>query len=66
MASQAEIQEMLYAYLEHGVKLENNIFHGIKEIPRAVEMLKNAEYRGKACIVVDEEAPGVLPDSSHI
>lgn len=66
MASQAEIQEMLYAYVEHGVKLENNIFHGIKEIPRAVEMLRNGEYRGKACIVIDEGASGVVPDSSHM
>lgn len=66
MASQGEIQEMLYAVVEHDIKLENNIFHGIKEVPRAVEMLRNGEYRGKACIVVDEDAPGVLPDSSHI
>lgn len=57
---------MLYAVVEHKIKLENNIFHGIKEIPKAVEMLKNGQYRGKACIVVDEEAPGVLPGNGRI
>lgn len=61
MASQAEIQEMLYAVVKHDIKLENNVFHGIPEIPRAVEMLKNGQYRGKACIVIDKDAPGVLP-----
>ncbi|KAK5098409.1 hypothetical protein LTS08_006542 [Lithohypha guttulata] len=66
MASQAEIQEMLYAVVEHKIKLENNIFHGIPEIPRAVEMLRNGEYRGKACIVVDEGAPGTLPGDSRM
>jgi len=66
MASQAGIQEMLHAVVQHNIKLENNVFHGIKEIPKAVEMLKNGQYRGKACIVVDEEAPGVLPGNGRI
>jgi propanol-preferring alcohol dehydrogenase len=66
MASQAEYQEMLYAYIEHDIKLENNVFHGLTDVPRAVEMLKKGEYRGKACIVIDEDAPGVLPDSSRM
>lgn len=66
MASQGEIQEMLFAVVEHNVKLENNIFHGILEIPKVVEMLQNGQYRGKACIVIDESAPGVLPDSTRI
>lgn len=66
MASQAEIQEMLYAMVEHKIKLENNIFHGLKEIPRVVEMLKNGQYRGKACIVIDENAPGLVPGNGLI
>ena len=66
MASQAEIQEMLYAVVEHNIKLENDVFHGFREIPRAVETLNNGQYREKACIVVDEVAPGVLPDGDRM
>lgn len=55
----------MYAYIEHDIKLENEIPHGMKEVPRAVEMLKNGGYRGKACIVVDEDTPGLHPDSSR-
>lgn len=55
MASQAETQQMLYDIVEHKIKVENNVFHGLEEIPRAVEMLRNGQYRGKACIVVDED-----------
>ena len=46
---------------EHKIKLENNIFHGMEENPKAVEMLENGEYRGKACIVINENAEGVSP-----
>lgn len=66
MASRGEIEEMLVAIVEHQIKLENNIFHGIEEIPRVVDMLKNGQYRGKACIVIDEEAPGLLPIGTRL
>lgn len=66
MASQAEMQETLDAFVEHNLKVENNVFHGIKEAPRAIQMLEKGEYRGKACIVINEDAPGVMVDSSRI
>lgn len=66
MSSREEIQETLNAVVEHKIKLENNVFHGIPAIPRVVEMLKDGQYRGKACIVVDEQAPGVLPDATRV
>ncbi|KAK5167722.1 uncharacterized protein LTR77_007421 [Saxophila tyrrhenica] len=66
MASQAETEAMLHAVVDHNVHVENNIFRGLDEIPRAVEMLKKAEYRGKACFVVDKDAVGVVPGDGRV
>jgi D-arabinose 1-dehydrogenase-like Zn-dependent alcohol dehydrogenase len=66
MASQQETEEMLHAVVDQDVKVVNNIFHGLNEIPRAVEMLKKAEYRGKACFVVDKDAVGVEPGNGYV
>jgi alcohol dehydrogenase, propanol-preferring len=59
MASQKETEDMLNAVVEHNIHLENNVFKGLDEIPRAVEMLQNVQYRGKACFIVDPNAEGV-------
>ena len=66
MASQQETEAMLNAVVEHNIHVENNVFHGLKEIPRVVEMLKNVEYRGKAAFVVDKDAVGVEPGSGLV
>lgn len=66
MASQKETEEMLNAVVEHNIHLENNVFKGLKEIPRAVEMLKNVEYRGKACFIVDPDAEGVERGNGNV
>lgn len=66
MASHGEIKEMLYAVIKHDIKVENNIFKGLDEVPKAVEMLRNGEYRGKACFVVDEKAVGLVPGDGYV
>ncbi|KAK3676145.1 hypothetical protein LTR78_003895 [Recurvomyces mirabilis] len=66
MASQKETEEMLYAVVEQGIKVENNIFTGLDEVPKAVEMLKKGEYRGKACFIVDEDAVGLRPGDGYV
>lgn len=66
MASQQETEEMLNAVVEHDIHVENNIFHGLEEIPRAVEMLQKVQYRGKACFVVDKDAVGVEPGKGWV
>lgn len=66
MASQGEVEEMLHAVVEHDIRVENNVFHGLQEIPRAVDMLKNGQYRGKACFVVDENAVGIAPRDGRV
>lgn len=46
---------MLYDVVKYKIKVENNVFHGLHETPRVLDMLRDGEYRGKAVIVVDEE-----------
>ncbi|KAK3616751.1 hypothetical protein LTR56_025743 [Elasticomyces elasticus] len=66
MASQGELDEMLHAVVEHDIKVENNIFKGLNDVPKAVEMLRNGEYRGKACFIVDEQAVGLVPGNGYV
>lgn len=66
MASQQETEAMLNAVVEHDIRVENNIFDGIKEIPRVVKMLQNFEYRGKAAFVIDEKAVGARPGDGRV
>ena len=66
MASQKETEDMLHAMVEHKLHIENNVFYGIDEIPKVVEMLRNVQYRGKAAIVIDEKAVGAKPGEGRI
>lgn len=66
MASQKETEEMLHAVVKHKIHVENNIFDGLAVIPKVVEMLQNVQYRGKAAIVVDENAVGVRPGDGRV
>ena len=45
--------------VEHDIQIESNIFYGLHEVPRAVDMLQTGQYRGKGVIVVDKEAAKV-------
>lgn len=45
---------MLRCVVEHNIKVEKKIFHGLVQVPTAVEMLQNGAYRGKGVIIVDE------------
>ena len=44
---------MLQCVVEHDIKVEKNIFHGLDQVPRAVEMLRTGGYRGKGVVVID-------------
>jgi propanol-preferring alcohol dehydrogenase len=46
---------MLQLVVKHNIKVHSNIFHGIHEIPKVVDMLSKGQYRGKGVIVIDEE-----------
>lgn len=47
---------MLDIVVKHNIKVNITIFHGIDEIPKAVDMLRHGKYQGKGVIVIDEDA----------
>lgn len=54
LCSPLEAEAMLRCVVEHNIKVEKKIFHGLVQVPTAVEMLQNGAYRGKGVIIVDE------------
>ncbi|KAJ0382502.1 hypothetical protein COL922a_012444 [Colletotrichum nupharicola] len=53
--SRGETETMLEHIAEHGIKLENNIFHGLDNIFEALELVNSGKISGKVVIIVDEE-----------
>ena len=39
---------------KHGVKVETNIFYGLEEVPKMVELAHSGKMSGKAVCVVDK------------
>lgn len=37
----------------HGIKVETNIFHGLNEVPKMVELSHSGKMKGKAVCIVD-------------
>ncbi|KAJ5609969.1 hypothetical protein N7510_006688 [Penicillium lagena] len=56
LCSPKEAEEMLDIVVKHNIKVNTNIFYGIEEIPKAVDMLRRGKYQGKGVIVIDEDA----------
>ncbi|KAI8247516.1 Alcohol dehydrogenase 4 [Colletotrichum sp. SAR 10_77] len=50
-----ETETMLEHIAAHGIKLENNVFHGLDKIFEALELVNSGRISGKAVIIVDEE-----------
>jgi propanol-preferring alcohol dehydrogenase len=53
LCSQKEAEEMLQCVVDHDIHIEKNIFHGLDQVPTAVEALKTGAYRGKGVIVIE-------------
>lgn len=47
---------MLDVVVKHNIKVSSSVFHGIEEIPKVVDMLRQGKYQGKGVIVIDEDA----------
>jgi propanol-preferring alcohol dehydrogenase len=56
ICSPKEAEEMLQLVVKHEINVESNVFHGIREIPKVVDMLSKGQYKGKGVIIIDEEA----------
>jgi propanol-preferring alcohol dehydrogenase len=46
---------MLDVVVKHDIKVKSNIFYGLQEIPKVVELLRQGRYQGKGVIVVDKK-----------
>ena len=49
-------QEMIDVAGKNNISVETNIFHGLNEVPKMVELAHSGKMSGKAVVVVDEEA----------
>ncbi|KAI9717336.1 MAG: hypothetical protein M1812_004863 [Candelaria pacifica] len=56
ISSKGEAQRMLDLVVEHDIKVKTNAFHGLKELPKAVELAHSGKMQGKPVILIDEEA----------
>lgn len=55
IAGAEQSQEMLNFCAEKKIKVETNVFHGLEEVPKMVELSHSGRMKGKAVVVVDEE-----------
>ena len=53
IAGQEVSQEMLDVAGKHGIKVETNAFHGLKEVPKMVELSHSGRMKGKAICIID-------------
>ena len=56
IAGAQQSQEMLNFCAEKKISVETNVFHGLEEVPKMVELSHSGKMKGKAVVVVDEEA----------
>jgi propanol-preferring alcohol dehydrogenase len=56
IAGQEYSQQMLEDVAKHKIKVETNLFYGLEEVPKMVELAHSGKMKGKAVCVVDKEA----------
>ena len=54
IAGQELSQEMLNEAARHNIKVETNLFYGLEEVPKMVELSHSGKMKGKAVCVVDQ------------
>lgn len=55
VASPGESEAMVRFIAQHGVKVKTNVFNGLDEIEKLLEMVHSGKIQGKAVIVVDQQ-----------
>lgn len=55
VCSPAEAKQMLKVVDEHKIQVKTNVFHGLKEIPKLVDLAYSGKMQGKAVVIVDPE-----------
>lgn len=54
VAGQDQSQEMLNLVGKNGIKVETNVFYGLDEVPKMLELAHGGKMKGKAVCVVDK------------
>ncbi|KAI1625585.1 alcohol dehydrogenase [Exophiala viscosa] len=52
-------QEMLEVASKHGVTAETQVFYGLEEVPKMIELSESGRLKGKAVCVVDKKIAGM-------
>jgi len=45
---------MLDLVAEHNISVQNNIFHGLKEIDKLIGLVHTGKMKGKGVVIVDQ------------
>ena len=56
ISGQEQAQDMLNLVAEHKIKVEVNVFNGLNDVPKMVELSHSGKMKGKAVCVVDQSA----------
>lgn len=48
--------EMLNMVAEHNIIVKTNVFHGLHEVPKMVELARSGKMQGKPVVVIDKDA----------
>lgn len=47
---------MLEIVSKHNIKVHTNLFQGLEEVPKAVELARSGKMKGKPVILIDDDA----------
>lgn len=55
IADKDDSQQMLDDVSKYNIKVETNLFYGLDELPKMVELAHSGKMRGKAICVIDDD-----------
>lgn len=55
IADKDDSQQMLDDVSKYNIKVETNLFYGLDEVPKMVELAHSGKMRGKAICVIDDD-----------
>lgn len=55
ICSPEEARRMLDVVVEHGISVTTNPVHGLREIPKLVDLAHGGHMKGKGIVIVDEK-----------
>lgn len=56
IGSRLECEKMLKVVSKNEIKIKTNLFNGLRELPKAVELAHSGKMQGKPVVLIDQEA----------